>query len=96
MNISKPNGACLALVFFLIAPAAMVRAEPRPAFAQAEVRIPTEAEIGRMQRRSISRPPLDDSDEIVTGGQVDRQLDQRAHRIDEKLLHGGGICSDCD
>jgi hypothetical protein len=26
----------------------------------------------------------------------DRQLDRRARRIDDQLLRGGGICSDCD
>jgi hypothetical protein len=64
--------------------------------AQAEVRIPTEAEIGRMERQSIARPALDDSYRGETGDQMDRRLDQRAHRIDERLLGGSGICSGCD
>jgi hypothetical protein len=96
MNISKPNGACLAFVVLLAAPTAIARAEQRPAFAQAEIRIPTEAEIGRMERQSITRPPLDDNYRGDTGDQMDRRLDKRAHRIDERLLGGSGICGDCD
>ena len=74
-----------------------LRAGPHVRVAQAEVRIPSEAQIDRMERDAISTPPLDVSDGAQTGGEAAeiRQMDRRAHSIDEKLLKDGGVCRGC-
>ena len=65
--------------------------------AQGEVRIPSDAQIGRMERDAISTPPLDVSEGRQTGGEGAeiRKMDRRARSIDEKLLKDGGVCRDC-
>ena len=49
-----------------------------------------------MERQGIVTPPLYDGGAVNDGGVAaeNRQMEEQAHRIDEKLL-GGGICSDC-
>jgi hypothetical protein len=67
-------------------------------FAQGEVRIPSDAQLERMEERSIATPPLDVSGApgrgLSEGGQI-RQMDERARRIDDQLMRGGGVCADC-
>lgn len=71
-------------------------ADPVVREAQA-MTIPTEAQIDRMERDSISTPPLDVSEGAQRGGQGAeiRQMDRRAHQVDEKLLNDDGVCSGC-
>jgi hypothetical protein len=72
-------------------------AEPHTHIAQGEVTIPTNAQINRLEQQAITTPPLDDSEGALQGGQATqiRQMDQRAHRIDEKLLKDDGVCDGC-
>ena len=80
------------------AAAGTARAEPRLLMAQAEVQIPSDAQLDRMEREAITTPPLYDgggANERGGIGAENRQMDERAHRIDERLLRGGGVCSDC-
>jgi hypothetical protein len=66
--------------------------------AQGEVTIPTDAQLERMEERAITANPLDDRESrAVRGGEEAeiRQMDERARRIDEQLMRGGAICSDC-
>jgi len=72
------------------------RPEPRFVLAQAQIQIPSDAQLDRMEQQGIATPPLS-----VGSGQGDgsiaaenRQMEEQAHRIDEKLLRGG-ICSGC-
>jgi hypothetical protein len=75
------------------------RTEPGIVLAQGEVRIPSDAQLERMEERAITTPPLDGSGvpPRARGGQEAeiRQMDERAHRIDEQLMKGGAICTDC-
>ncbi|WIU40304.1 hypothetical protein [Methylorubrum extorquens] len=69
-----------------------------PAFRMAQtVTIPTDAQIDRMERDAISTPPLDVSEGAQRGDEAARirQMDKRAHRVDEKLLTDDGVCDDC-
>ena len=67
--------------------------------AQGEVRIPSDAQLERMEERGIATPPLDVSGipSRPRGGQEAeiRHMDERARRIDEQLMKGGAICTDC-
>ena len=67
--------------------------------AQGETRIPSDAQLERMEERAMTRPSLDVSGAPlrVPGGEEAeiRQMNERAHRIDERLMNGGAICSDC-
>jgi hypothetical protein len=65
--------------------------------AQGEVTIPSDSQLERMEERAITTNPLDDSEARLRGGEAaeNRQMDRRAHRIDEQLLNGGGICAGC-
>lgn len=63
--------------------------------AQAEIQIPSDAQLDRMERQGIATPPLYDGDAIGGGiGAENRRMEDQARRIDERLL-GGGICRDC-
>jgi len=94
MNL-RPSCTRVAFVLLLGLAAASVRAEPYQV-AQAEIRIPGDAQLERMEQQGIVTPPLYDGgigrDPGI--GAADRQMEEQAHRIDEKLLRGG-ICSDC-
>jgi hypothetical protein len=51
-----------------------------------------------MEREAITTPPLYDgggANERGGIGAENRQMDEQAHRIDERLLRGGDICRDC-
>ena len=71
----------------------------RLVIAQGEVRIPSDAQLERMEERAITTPPLDvrEAPRIRGSGEEAeiRQMDERARRIDERLLGSGAICSDC-
>ena len=72
-------------------------ADPRARIVQSEVTIPTNAQIDRMEQQAITTPPLDVSEGALPGNQAAqiRQMDLRAHRIDEKLLNNDGVCNGC-
>jgi hypothetical protein len=66
--------------------------------AQAEIRVPSDAELELMEQRAITTPPLDiDGAPRTRGGEEAeiRRMDERARRIDERLMNDGAICSDC-
>ena len=67
--------------------------------AQGDIRIPTDAQLERMEERAITTPPLDVSGAPprVRGGEEAeiRQMDERARRIDQQLMGSGAICTDC-
>jgi hypothetical protein len=71
---------------------------PRVIIAQGEVRIPSDAQLERMEERAITTPPLDvgEAPRVRSGEEAEiRQMDERARRIDQQLLGGGAICADC-
>jgi hypothetical protein len=71
---------------------------PRIVIAQRDVRIPNDAQLERMEERAITTPPVDarDTQRGVMGEEAEiRQMDERAHRIDERLMGSGAICTDC-
>ena len=71
---------------------------PRMVIAQGDVRIPTDAQLERMEERAITTPPLDvrEAPRVRGGEEAEiRQMDERAHRIDEQLMGRGAICTDC-
>ena len=66
--------------------------------AQGEMRVPSDADLERMQERAIATPPIDTG--AAGGKHADeeteiRQMDQRARRIDQDLMNSGAICRDC-
>ena len=66
--------------------------------AQGEMRVPSDADLERMQQRAIATPPIDTG--AAGGKHADeeteiRQMDQRARRIDQDLMNSGAICRDC-
>jgi hypothetical protein len=67
--------------------------------AQGEVQIPSDAQLERMQERAITTPPLDvrgaPGRGLSEGAEI-RQMEERARRIDERLMGDGAICIDCD
>jgi hypothetical protein len=67
--------------------------------AQGETRIPSDAQLERMEERAMTTPPLDvgGAPPRLPGGEEAeiRQMNERARRIDERLMNGGAICSDC-
>ena len=70
----------------------------RMVIAQGDVRIPNDAQLERMEERAITTPPVDarDTKRGVRGEEAEiRQMDERAHRIDERLMGSGAICTDC-
>ncbi|WP_336489170.1 hypothetical protein [Methylobacterium nigriterrae] len=73
------------------------QADPGDRIAQGTVKIPTDAQINRMERDSITTPPLDVSEGGQRGSQQDqiRQMDRRDRRIDQKLRTHDGVCDDC-
>jgi hypothetical protein len=71
---------------------------PRMVIAQGEVRIPSDAQLERMEERAITTPPLDvrDAPRVRGGEEAEiRQMDERARRIDQQLMGSGAICTDC-
>jgi len=90
-----PLGVGLSTLPLLCAAVTPTCAEPRLVLAQAQIEIPSDAQLDRMEQRGITTPPLYDGD-VAGGGTAaeNRRMEEQAHRIDEKLL-GGGICSGC-
>lgn len=73
------------------------RAEPHVRVVQGEVTIPTDGQVDRMERDAITVAPLDVSEGGQRGGEAAeiRQMDRRAHRVDDKLLRDDGVCDGC-
>jgi hypothetical protein len=68
------------------------------AAAQGTVAIPSDAQLERMEERAITTDPLNASGaRPMRGGEEAeiREMDRRAHRIDEQLMKDGGICAGC-
>ena len=68
------------------------------ALAQAEVRIPSDAQLERIEERAITTPPLDAGAAPGAKGSEEaeiRQMDERDRRIDQQLMGRGAICADC-
>jgi hypothetical protein len=104
MNIMAVTLTVLSLATFCSLPAAAqqqqasYRSPPRLVIAQGEVRIPSDAQLERMEERAITTPPLDvrDAPRVRGGEEAEiRQMDERARRIDQQLLGSGAICTDC-
>jgi hypothetical protein len=90
------HGLCLTILPFIGIAAGAAYAEPQLRLAQAQIQIPSDAQLNRMEQQEIVTPPLYDGRGASGGGIAaeDRQMDEQAHRIDEKLLRGG-ICGGC-
>ena len=90
------RGVCLFTLPLLSIAAGTACAEPQLRLAQAQIQIPSDAQLDRMEQQEIVTPPLYDGGGASGGGIVaeDRQMDEQARRIDEKLLRGG-ICGGC-
>ena len=87
-------------------PSAAAQIDPAPGartgaaviLAQGETRVPSDANLERMQERAITTPPIDAD---RTGGtRVDqdteiRRMDERDRRLDQELMNSGAICRDC-
>src|SRR3954471_22733110 len=71
-------------------------AEPRLVLAQAQIQIPSDAQLDRMEQQGIATAPLYAGSGQGDGGIAaeNRRMEQQAHEIDEKLLRGG-ICGGC-
>jgi hypothetical protein len=66
--------------------------------AQGETTIPSDAQLERMEERAITtNPRADTGARNASGGEEAeiRQMDRRAHQIDERLMKDDGICSGC-
>ena len=89
MRVTLP--ACATIFLALSASASAV-------LAQGEVRIPSDAQIERMEERAIKTNPLEDSAGRLRGGAEAeiRQMDENAHRVDERLMRDSGICANCE
>jgi hypothetical protein len=72
-------------------------AETSPAvLAQADIRIPTDADLERMERRSMATPPLSVGDAPALRGSEksqDLEMDRQDVIVDRKVMRG--ICADC-
>jgi hypothetical protein len=70
----------------------------RIVLAQGEVQIPSDTQLERMEERAITTPPLDvryAAGRDLSEGAAIRQMDERARRIDKRLMGDGAICTDC-
>ena len=95
--MSHPN-ALLSGAFAMLAllPGAGPPADAAPRrLAQTEMSIPTEAELGRLDRETM-RGTIPDPEADMTGSieSQDQSMDRRAHEVDERVLRG--ICGGCD
>jgi hypothetical protein len=93
---SPSRGVYLTILPLLSLTVGTACAEPQFLLAQAPIQIPSDAELERMERQGIVTPPLYDGRGANDGSIAaeNRQMEEQAHRIDEKLLRGG-ICRDC-
>ncbi len=87
MNLLS-HGLCLFTLSFLGVSAGTACAEPQLRLAQAQIQIPSDAQLDRMEQEGIATPPLYDGGGANGGGIAaeNRQMDEQARRIDEKLL----------
>src|ERR1700712_4009650 len=95
MNVVKRHGLNVALIVALGA-AGTVSLTPQ---ARSQARTGSEAGSSPSAYQGYQHRPGsagEDAAEDSREGIEDRQLDQRARRIDDKLLGGGGICSGWD
>ena len=90
-----PSSACLTVLLSFGLTPTPAGAEPDQ-LAQAEIRIPSDAQLEGMEQQGIVTPPLYDGGRAHDGSIAaqDHQMEEQAHRIDERLLRGG-ICRDC-
>jgi hypothetical protein len=66
--------------------------------AQAEVQIPSDTQLERMEGRGITASPLNASGAAGAsrGEEAEiRQMDEHARRIDKQLMGDSAICADC-
>jgi hypothetical protein len=93
---SLSRGVYLTILPLLSIAVGTACAEPQFLLAQAPIQIPSDAELERMEQQGIVTPPLYDGGGATDGSIAaeNRQMEEQAHRIDEKLLRGG-ICSGC-
>lgn len=73
------------------------RGEARLHLVQGSVTIPTDAQLDRLQRQSITTPPLDVSGPAPSNEPKarERHRDRRDRRIDHGGPGRGGACDDC-
>jgi hypothetical protein len=70
---------------------ALAQDRNRPVTPSGEIQIPSGAAIDRMLDSNTVPPP--DKEFSPNAAKADQQLDQRAKRIDQKVMKG--ICADC-
>jgi len=94
----RPGAVTMSAVMPCHASAADAHTEHGIVLAQGKMRVPSDADLERMQERAIATPPIDTG--AAGGKRADeeteiRQMDQRARRIDQDLMNSGAICRDC-
>lgn len=97
LTSSWTRGGVVTIALFLGTFGGEAQANPNVRTAQGTVTIPTDAQINRMERDSITTSPLDVSEGVRRGGEASqiRQMDRRDHRVDQRLLKHDGVCDDC-
>ncbi|WP_336489452.1 hypothetical protein [Methylobacterium nigriterrae] len=97
MTSSRTRSGVVTFALLLGTFGGAAQASPSVRVAQGTVTIPNDAQINRLERDSITTPPLDVSEGVQRGSQGAqiRQMDRRDHRIDQKLLKHDGVCDDC-
>ena len=105
MDRPSTYGIGLAVLLFLGAAPGTARADASPiTLAQGEIRIPSDADLERLERQSMATPPLDTGRQTTRqpGAAVseqrreeieNQQMDRQDRAIDQKVLRG--ICRDC-
>ena len=105
MNRSPTYSICLAVVLFIGAMPWASRADAsRITLAQGEIRIPSDADLERLERQGMATPPLDTGRQTTRqpGAAVseqrreeieNQQMNRQDRVIDQKVLRG--ICRDC-
>ena len=69
---------------------------PLLVLTQSEIRIPSDAQLERLEREGIATPTLDVSGAPAMKGREesqDQQMERQSRAIDQKVMKG--ICSDC-
>jgi hypothetical protein len=70
--------------------------KPLLMLTQSEIRIPSDAQLERLEREGIVTPTLDVSGAPAmkgTEGSQNQQMERQSRAIDQKVMKG--ICSDC-
>jgi hypothetical protein len=70
-------------------------ATPGVVLAQREVSIPSDAQLERMEQRGIAANSPNDRGARGNEEAEIREMNRRAHRIDEQLLKDSDICAGC-